>query len=449
MSSQNMHEPASKSQSPWDELANLPIQFDTLAPTEAEKEACENRKEWRRNFLNGHNENPSTLARALYPEPLKLQSETEYSSYTTTGLRQEDAPHDADTTAVLPLPREHKTSKGVFKALASKFVSDMEEAGLQLMWNKTKRPHWYKRLQETSPRIHEARFASGARIQFYCVACVEAKECGLVANGRFLARGECAPGYTNIDDYAMEIEEIYYHSSECRATHTSLRRVYDRVGHALIPAGIDWVLGNRYTDLVQVIEDWPKAGCFFNPGLTKEEKDNILDKWPSLRPLEPEAAKDWLSCGELINFNCPEYMYDDRAYLLLPGHPLGKVLSPSDHYMSMARLLYVIVCRMGIETDVSPFLFDEAQYCNLWSRSNPETKQYKNYRNLYKKNKDSHLSIKEISALFGGNEREICGQELVHQYCHVDGGETISLPSDCTTGFLPGSFILPPKFIWA
>ena len=47
--------------------------------------------------------------------------------------------------------------------------------------------------------------------------------------------------------------------------------------------------------------------------------------------------------------------------------------------------------------------------------------------------------LKEISLLTGGNEREVCGDYVVHQYCHVDG-KVDGLPSG---HFLPGSFLVP------
>lgn len=421
----------------WEKMVNLPILYSTLSPTEEEKEACDSHKVWRRNFMDGHNRHPCSLANALYPEPIILLSEAEYANCTVIpGDRREKS-----STGPVAAELLEKTAKSIFKALGNKFVLEMEHAGLQLVWNKTKRHHWYRGL-EPSPRIHEARFARGARIQFYCVECVESGRCGLVANGRFHMKG--ASESCDIRDYSLEIEEIYYHCSECSAfgSRTSFNREYERSGHVIIPGGIDWVLGQRYKDVVQVIEDWPKAGYFFSPDLSKEEKGKILRQWPNLEPSKPEVANKWLSCGELINFNCPEYRYDDRAYLLLPGTPLGEVLKPGDHFMSMARLLYVIVCRMGIESEVSPFLFDESKFCKMWAGSNPETKQYKNYRGLFKDNDAAHISMKEISALFGGNEREICGPDVVHQYCHVDGMENISLP-DNGNGFIPCSLILP------
>ena len=59
------------------------------------------------------------------------------------------------------------------------------------------------------------------------------------------------------------------------------------------------------------------------------------------------------------------YNYDDRSQLLLPGNPVDQITA-TEHYTSMARLMYRIVAVLGIQEEFSPYLFDEEAMLKVW-----------------------------------------------------------------------------------
>lgn len=399
--------------------------------------------------MDGHNEDPTLLAQSLYPNGIHFQTEQQYQQHftpirekRTKGVKlQSKNPSTKDLSTSPTTPR---TAETIFRALATNFVMDMKHAGLTIDWNKSRRQHWWTKVSSDKTKLLHTTFKPNSRIQFYCTQCMQAGRLGLVANCIFIYKPRNLDSPSTqpqvsppcLQDHFLHVEEIYYHCTQCdQVGGTDAYLMYQSTKHVILPAANSWVFSQAYAKMVEEIEAHPKAGYEFSKNLSSHEISEIRRAWPWLNPCPNHK---WNSFGESINFNCSDYKYDDRSYLLLPGNPLHEVLTWQDHRKCMARLLFVIVCQLGIEEEISPFLFDSEKFLKMWNRL-----QRKRYLGLWSRNKEekAHLKLKELSALFGGNERVICGFDKVHQWCHIDGGEDMNpLPDGF---FRPASLIVP------
>lgn len=215
----------------------------------------------------------------------------------------------------------------------------------------------------------------------------------------------------------------------------------------------EWIFGDRYDKLVAMVEAHGKAGYYFDPHIDKATKTKLKEKW-NLN--NPQRNRAWAPMGEPINFGHVEYDFDDRFYLALPGIEVRDALPDGQHKLSMARLLFVVTCKMCATKDLSPFELDPHK---LWHRFARPSKGVYLHCNLHKPNGQFHMQPKEVSLLAGGNERRIVGMEPISQMCHVDVALTFSPqthnpnnsqpPPLATTSanahkpLEPGSFLVP------
>ncbi|CAJ1967512.1 unnamed protein product [Cylindrotheca closterium] len=93
----------------------------------------------------------------------------------------------------------------------------------------------------------------------------------------------------------------------------------------------------------------------------------------------------------------------------------------------------------------SPFALDLEKMKEMWQYSLMGEKKKKNFLGMYTENKSFDVQLKEAAALFGGNEREVCGPEPIHQFCHVDHAGAIDMVHKDKEkySFVPGSVIVP------
>ena len=257
------------------------------------------------------------------------------------------------------------------------------------------------------------------------------RKIGLVANCRFI---NVIGPQTLLGQCGMQVTELYYHSSACdSAKPTEAYSEYIDRGYVQLPFSNEWLLGERYSSLVQHVKEREPVDFYFSADLDTNQKLLLKQKYPGFNNQQKSKKKSWKPLGELINFGDPEYKYDDRSYLLLPGYPANNLLPWKIHQMSMGRLLFYIVSKLGIVEEVAPFTIDEQKFVTMYKQKK------RDYNHLSKRNEDHHLMLNEISLLTGGNEREVCGDYVVHQFCHVDG-KVQGLPNG---KFLPGSVFLP------
>ena len=399
--------------------------FLNETPSQQQTKRLDENREWRVNFLDSHNTNPTKLAKAIYPNWIVFTNKDAYDKYYNPNLYKKSG------------ITEKYTVLNVCRALADYFIDDMSKMGLLLTTPKTKRPYWHPRFTKFTVAV--PTYISGTTVQFYCIKCIHSKRFGLVANATFentnpVKHQVCEKSVSHLK---MDIQELFYHSIECsNDVPSDAYQNYVDMGYSRINACFDWVFGCRYDTLVNAIECHPKAKPFFSEDMTAEDKKKWNSENRRIQALDNKSECKWKSFGETINTGNKNYNHDDRSYILLPGYPVKEELGAHNHYMSMARLLYRIVAVFGIEKELSPFLFDEDTLLESWEDSKRRKHEY-----TFKTNNNQHLNIKEVSVLFGGNEREITPYGPVHQNCHRDGGvKHINIP---TGKFPPGSILAP------
>ena len=387
----------------------------------------EENKQWRVNFLDLHNSDPNKLARAIYPEGVVFNDANEYDKYYDPHrvIRGNDNKEDK------------YTSMNIFRALTNCFIDDMSTMGLLLTVIKTRTKHWHPNFSNRNSCVPIPSYKPSSQIQFYCPKCINNKRFGLVANAKF--RGGDPVTKESISQVSMEIVELFYHSIDCYTDKPDAYTNYMDIGYARINICFNWVFGDRYKHLVDKIEnDTTKAEPHFSPCMTDKDIKQWKNKNKIIKEVKKQKDKNWKSFGVLTNAENENYNYDDRSKLLLPGYPVHQVKA-TDHYKSMARLMYRIVAVLGIHEEFSPYLFDEEAMRNVWDLN--KTSPIRSHTGKYKSNNACHLKLKEVSVLFGGNEREICGTEPIHQFCHcVDGAKRTTLDNE---KFAPGSVIVP------
>lgn len=443
---------------------------------EEDADAVDNRN-WRANFLNGHNATPSELANSVFPTPFRLSDHERISQLYKMASKHADGKKKGHKSKdQVPAGKQAATREKM--ALAQHFVHEMRYVGIEVDWIKSTMKHWVKELcapildgsgnpildpasgKPSTRPVNNQRFdtkQSGA-VLFFCKKCMSKVDATME---RFGLVAVCTIRRTAAEDEAddalpqheMVVDSLYYHSRECDQKLTAPLLNYANAGHVAIPVHMDWIFGKRYEDLIKKIDDHPKAGVFFKRGIEKGEKKAVLDEIglqksddSKVYALRSDKYQDsWSSYGELINYANWGYRYDDRSYLLLPGEPAA---NPTwrDHRMSMARLIYAVVSHLGIEDEASPFVWSPDYIVAWWFAHNRKKKE----TSFTQQNPRYHLSLTEVSALFGGNEREIAGKDVIHQYCHVDGGsEPFNNEVDVGQGekvklrFAPGSIMVP------
>ena len=383
-------------------------------------------KKWRVSFLDLHNSNPKKLAKTIYPEGIIFNNNDEYSKY-----------YDPNRVARGEHNKYKYTSTNVFRALTNYFIEDMSTMGLSLTVAKTRTKHWHPDFTACKSYVPVPSYKPSSHIQFYCPKCIDNKRFGLVANGKFI--GGDPVSKESISNLSMEIVELFYHSIDCsEETRPDAHTNYMDIGYTRINACFNWVFGDRYEKLVDKIEnDTVKATPHFSPSMTKDE----IKQWKAKNKRIKVLQKDdnWRSFGVLANAKNKIYKYDDRSQLLLPGNPVDQQIQATTHYISMARLMYRIVAALGIQEEFSPYLFDEEAMLKVWD--NEKTAPNRSHIGKYKDNHVCHLKLKEVSALFGGNERQICGTEPIHQFCHHIDRANKGSPNKGK--FAPGTIIVP------
>lgn len=433
----------------------------TPNPTEEQQNQCKEAREWRNNFMDGHNQSPGTLASNMYPNGVKIANNKEYIQYAAKG-KEQDWSDDAN----------------LLQALANRFISDMQDVGLEVCWIRSRKDHW---LPSLKGKVEPQRWVASGRIQFYCVRCTtknndktQSQEThpGLLANGIFKkqvpktkVKAKASKGqFTAYRDYTLHLEEIYYHSCNCKVVQSEYFSNYSRDGYVVIPVPFNFVFKKHYNPLRKILDDYDKAGFYLSKAVQEmpDDKQKELRQSLGIGPREVAKPKDqkryeqrmrkytlrdpnksqWCPLGELIDYQSENYEYDDRQYMLLPGYPFDEDLHWKVHKTSMARLLFVIICQLGIEVDAAPFLLDDRKFCDQWEKGTASKNAKKCYRNCFKLNEKKHIDMKGVSVLFGGNEREVAGMDPIHQYCHFDrGSKPIKMPD--TNCFVPGSFMVP------
>ena len=428
---------------------------------------------WRLNFMDAHNASPTILANSLYPDGIQV---------TKLHGTQSDDPAQA---------KQGHTVKDLCRALATRFVEDMKQVGLQVDWNRNKRRELWdeeaaikldKFIKNTNTdrkigKIGEPRMEPGSEIPFFCQRCIQHKQLGLIAVGKFEGgcskkakgqkpvEGQAGPAVggskkakekpvikqDHLSNYRLRIQEIYYHSCECTVDLTPDFLKYRDSSYVQLAAPYAWIFGDRYAKLENFIGTFCLPPPFLSPQLTKKEADAIRNRRKDVGFTTADRAKDFPKIGEPINLGIEDYRYDNRMYLALPGHPTCDELPMELHRMSMARLFFFLVCRFGIQDQASPFNFSKLAFIDRWWNNRKDTTgKARNFHftGLFAENKAATIALKEISALFGGNEWEVCGDEPIHQYCHLDcpllpraDADTQFKPGPST--FVPGSFIAP------
>lgn len=451
---------------------------------EEEEDRVRVAREARVDFLDGHDENPFCLAKSIYPNGIELSDDQYQTIYKLSRKgrappqpkvdsdkkekkreKEDKVPWDKQVTSGIPM---------ICYALAYAFVLEMKECSLDVDWIRSKQTvNWVHSLRDQVKDrvVQNQRFRINSRVKFFCSKCMAyqkqergGESVGLVAVGMFKAKDEekykkrNKSEWPQVSDYFLEIESMYYHSCECEKPMTSLRNSYNTAKYAMFDIPLEWVLGNRYQMVVKKIDEYPRAGFFFTEkmvDLEKEElkklyRDSTAGSDTTVYGLR-EKGFHWTSLGDPINWGAESYKCDDRSRMLLPGPPFGGELKEEDHRMSMARLLFVVVNRMGLESEVSPFLLDERNFVKILNKSkresgNDEVKMKNPYLELSKMNEKRSVHLKEVSVLFGGNEREIFGVEPVHQYCHVHCPKASRREPETfhdSEPFDPGTLLLP------
>lgn len=413
--------------------------------TEEEKAACTREKLFRVNYMDEHNESPEKLACSIFPNPLRFKDKEHYELFAYE-------PKEYKKLGSLAIEKSRKAEVAtIIRSLANMFIQQMKQIGLELDWIKSKRTEpWVDYLKDDDGipdrEMTPQRWNTGCTINFFCQHCIARGQLGLVAIGKASKKGK---DDLDFSIHSLKILELYYHSVECGNTKTQKLIEYEARRSTVFPIPFAWVFGNRYRELKKQIDNHPKAGYYFDPDLSKPEiqklkrqikfgKEKAIRSNPERHCLRPFDYA-WTSLGEPINRNQATYLYDDRSYCLLPGKPLEN-LKANDHHMSMSRLMYFLVCRLGIETDASPFSLDREKVKQRWKNNNKSA--LPSQLELYSRNSTFHLKMKEVSALFGGNERKICEKEPIHQFCHVDGVlEGGKMPEEDL--FAPASFLVP------
>jgi hypothetical protein len=518
----------------YPKMEDVTILVDPTLPdvTPADLKVMQANRQWRINFMDDHNLGPSTLAKSMWPTTLTFNSEAEYKSYivevriqrkkageideeddsaaekkqSTSTAASDDkeintavakTTETADATTnqkkktrqkkrIVGESRVVKEEEVAFRALTNKLVHEMAAVGLSLEWNKTKKHHWvssFRTQEKKEPKLIEARFKVGGRVQLYCTKCLAMNRLGLVVNIKFEHRARTtgteekaskkkaskkkeddesnttfpqeqpddaveqavaapAPVPAPNDDDAMDIdkssqseehlkpivdddpiwktaclrvEELYYHSSKCDCPVNSSLRAYHHNEFVDFQIPFDWVFGSTYNAAIARMNEHPIAGAHWQAGLDKKTRDKVKDDYDGTT-IKRSKTQKWQPLGELINFGEPDYDFDDRFYLLLPGIEVKEELNPQDHKKAMARLIYVIVAQLGAVEDFSPFMLDLAKAELVWKH-----KARKTWLNLSKLNPHFRLQVKEASLLGGGNERRIAGYDPIQQWLHRDG----------------------------
>src|SRR6056300_1389841 len=120
-----------------------------------------------------------------------------------------------------------------------------------------------------------------------------------------------------VESHGMQVTELYYHSSACdSAKQTEAYSEYIDRGYVQLPFSNEWLLGERYSSLVQHVKEREPVDFYFSADLDTNQKLLLKQKYSGFNNQQKSKKKSWKPLGELINFGDPEYKYDDRSYLL-------------------------------------------------------------------------------------------------------------------------------------
>jgi hypothetical protein len=401
-------------------------------------------KDYRLAFGDGHNSTPVVLARSMFPTPFVMLDDAELASH-----KYVDTPRKP-VGKTLP-SSGHSEERNVLRALVNKVEVFMREAfSLHLFFNKTRRRIFdqsYFVIREgvkesDQAHLQETPLYVGRRIHLYCDQCRLRDKLSLVAI--------CKP--VKVDSahkkLGVAIEEMYYHS-ECTLGAAN-KSQYNTNKWTMANFDLQKVVGDIYEKGIEKIETFEAPRSYFDTTLNAKDKAKIMSNkevWPTGR-MEPRSAKEDNAAvhpsppGDFINFGTSDYDYDNRKYLMLPCVKEELPVDPVWHKAVIARIGYILCQHLAIEDEFSPFLLDRAKYKRELNRKVKETKEA---GNRWVVNGNCHLSLQEVSLLFGGTEVRVVGDLPVHQVMHTDcvGFNKFQANDNLTGKVYPGSFLFP------
>jgi hypothetical protein len=243
----------------------------------------------------------------------------------------------------------------------------------------------------------------------------------------------------------LTIEEVYYH--HCARVHPhSAKGEYIHNGRSLQIIQQDRLFADAYAEAVAKIITFKPPPSFLDKKLVDslsqaevaqlvadvEEKRGYVPLHEALLGMIPEQPP-----GVIINFGEASYDYDNRFYLGLPTVSKEYKVDDRKHLSAMSRLGYFIAVTFGATEEFSQFVFD----FDLMNSRLHETRV--SWRNCFKQNPKYHLQLKDISLLFGGQEKRI-RVDPIQQFPHTDVATTIEMgENQMLKNLPPGSVVVP------
>jgi hypothetical protein len=395
-------------------------------------------------FMDGHNESASALAKSMFPHVFTITDDDEYNNL----LPKINQVQEGNKRQLTP---ESNVTPIMGKMITHKLLGFLQVRwGLQLFWNKTSRTPWEEDLctpnphynpQDPSSKKHLGTVVPQRFLQKNLIIHLFCKKCYNNSHQELVAVCKLINHDTAYKKLAVDLKEIFYHA-RCHRTKAD---VYRDNSHFTSSIDVDLLFGDTYKKALFKLNGYSPPNNRWDKKLSTTAR-NALKKLflKGAAPTTDSSAADPDAKpsppGAHINLGMDFYDYDDRTYCFLPCHKEGEFdIDLTQHKMSMARVGYLLAMDLGVK-DFAPFLLDRQKLKLKFTKKG-------NLLHCGSPNPDHHLFLKEISLLFGGHEMRVTGQLPVHQWCHTDCTTLHGtfLPNDWEQkGRLPpGSLIIP------
>ena len=264
--------------------------------------------------------------------------------------------------------------------------------------------------------IWQSTSENNGTIKFHCDKCMKAKlvEGGSPGKEDLIALAVCK-GKTK-EDASVTVKKVFLHDSHNMKGKDKETR-HPQHGWETLDFPFDRILGDTYGPAVQEINQYPVGGKKLPPGSR----------------IKFDGANEQQKTSENIEF------YEDRIYCVLQDQSVFPSISAEKHDQCIIRLMFFLAAVYNMAKEVAPTIGPDNLFTSAWSDDDDKADD----KEL---NPEKHLSLTEVSLIYGGHHLYGNSVTPIHQPLHTDFSSPVkNVPKSMATKFKPASFLIPLK----